>query len=383
MSRLLYAVARSQADVEAGPLGVEPVTFTGYLHGYETNAWAVYWRRNCWGPYETIDGAEKAKALLRSGYDMGTVLDKPAATDGRAERIAELAATLEAEIGKRLEVERQLEAKHTVMMRVAADNNTLEASLGEKHATLVRVADAKRALEKFEVDVARALGLCNEHEGAVECASPEKLLERIVELQRAWDARPVHQSSGESGVGELAQEWRDRAFGSQHISKLKSDTLEECAQELDERLGVDAAGVAFATHLAGEARADGQTELAERLEAKAAAWGETAWGESTTGFWLLLKTKPEIVVVGLSNDGKCEPMPEELASAPWLVRAVLKRRGMVAELSFLQVVGPADRGDELHPGIAQVCGHGFTKEVDQHGTPVCDRCPLPEDERHG
>ncbi len=33
-----------------------------------------------------------------------------------------------------------------------------------------------------------------------------------------------------------AQEWRDRAFTSQHMTRLKSDTLEECAQELDDEL---------------------------------------------------------------------------------------------------------------------------------------------------
>jgi hypothetical protein len=33
-----------------------------------------------------------------------------------------------------------------------------------------------------------------------------------------------------------AQEWRDRAFTSQHMSQLKSDTLEACARELDDEL---------------------------------------------------------------------------------------------------------------------------------------------------
>lgn len=116
--RLLYALLRSQTDVDSAPEGGEPLVFTGYLNGYQTNAWAVYWRRRCWGPYEAIDGAEKAKALL------------------------------------------------------------VEAA-----------REAERAGERFQIEVAQALGLCNEHEGAVEFASQTRLLERLQELQRAWDAR--------------------------------------------------------------------------------------------------------------------------------------------------------------------------------------------------
>lgn len=46
--------------------------------------------------------------------------------------------------------------------------------------------------------------------------------DEIVELRAAIEKALV-----------ATQSWRDSAFGSQHMAKLKSDTLEECAAEIE------------------------------------------------------------------------------------------------------------------------------------------------------
>lgn len=68
---MLFAGAISIASVDAAPLDEEALVFTGDYRGYRTNAFAVYFRRQCWGPYATRGEAAKALALVLSGYRLG------------------------------------------------------------------------------------------------------------------------------------------------------------------------------------------------------------------------------------------------------------------------------------------------------------------------
>lgn len=94
----------------------------------------------------------------------------------------------------------QLSKEHDAYEAAAADAYRLKADLAEARNTLGTLA------EKYN-----------------------DLIDRNVKAETRVEAS---QALGRR-FARLAQSWRDEAFGSQHMSKLKSDTLERCAAEID------------------------------------------------------------------------------------------------------------------------------------------------------
>lgn len=107
----------------------------------------------------------------------------------------------------------------------AKEDAAITAQLARNNDTLrALIADLER-----EVAVQTSRAVEGERQATLHCERAENNYKRA----EAAEARLA-------AVAECAQEWRDRAFGSQHMTKLKSDTLEECAGDIEQALAAPA-----------------------------------------------------------------------------------------------------------------------------------------------